>query len=111
MISSVLLTTKMKYLLRSTSKMEDLILFTKTCKQLHGIKQTQYAAQKILTINILVISSMIPKLRQKKYWSITKTFANGKKVPVIPSILVNNKLLTNFNDKASIFNDFFSKQY
>ena len=54
---------------------------------------------------------MIPKLRQKKYWSITKTFANGKKVPVIPPILVNNKLLTNFNDKASIFNDFFSKQY
>ena len=34
----------------------------------------------------------------------------GKKVPVIPPILVNNKLVTNFKDKANIFNGFFSKQ-
>ena len=31
-------------------------------------------------------------------------------VPVIPSILNSNKLVTNFKDKANIFNDFFSKQ-
>ena len=43
------------------------------------------------------------------YWSIITLF-NGKKVPVIPPILVNNKLVTNFKDKANIFNDFFSKQ-
>ena len=39
-----------------------------------------------------------------------KYLANGKKVPVIPLILVNNKLLTNFNDKTIFFNDFFGKQ-
>ena len=44
------------------------------------------------------------------YWSIIKTLFNGKKVPVIPPILVNNKLVTNFKAKANIFNDFFSKQ-
>ena len=32
------------------------------------------------------------------------------KVPVIPQIVVNNKPVTNFKDKANIFNDFFSKQ-
>ena len=46
----------------------------------------------------------------KAYWSIIKTLFNGKKVPVIPPILVNNKLVTYFKDKANIFNDFFSKQ-
>ena len=46
----------------------------------------------------------------KAYWSIIKTLFNGKKVPVIPPILVNNKLVTNFKDKANVFNDFFSKQ-
>ena len=33
-----------------------------------------------------------------------------KNVPVTPPIIVNNKLVTNFNEKANIFNDFFGKQ-
>ena len=45
----------------------------------------------------------------KTYLSIVKTLFNGKNVPVIPPILVNNKRLTNIKDKADIFNDFFSK--
>ena len=51
-----------------------------------------------------------PNTSAKAYWSIIKTIFNDKKVPVIPTILVNNKLVTNFKDKANIFNDFFSKQ-
>ena len=51
-----------------------------------------------------------PNTSAKACWSTIKTRFNGKKVPVIPPILVNNKLETNFKDKASIFNDFFSKQ-
>ena len=39
----------------------------------------------------------------KVYWSTIKTLANGKKVPVIPRILVLKKLVTDFDD-------FFSKQ-
>ena len=46
----------------------------------------------------------------KAYWSIITTLVNGKKVPVIPLILVNNKLVTNFKEKANIFNGFFSKK-
>ena len=49
-----------------------------------------------------------PNNKSRAYWSLIKTLAKGKKVLVIPPILVNNKLATNFNDKANIFNDLFS---
>ena len=43
-------------------------------------------------------------------WSILKGFYNGKRVPLVPPLLVNNKFVTDFKAKANIFNDFFSKQ-
>ena len=46
----------------------------------------------------------------KTYWSILKFFYSGKRVPVTPPLLVNNKFVTDFKAKANIFNDFFSKQ-
>ena len=46
----------------------------------------------------------------KTYWSTLKGFYNGKIVRVIPPLLVNNKLVTDFKAKANIFNHFFSKQ-
>ena len=49
-------------------------------------------------------------LQSKTYWSILKGFHNGKRVPVIPPLLVNNKFVTDFKAKANIFNDFFNKQ-
>ena len=51
-----------------------------------------------------------PTLQSKTYWSILKGFYNGKRVPVIPPHLVNNKFVTNFKAKANIFNVFSSKQ-
>ena len=51
-----------------------------------------------------------PNISSKTYWSIIKTLVSGKKVAVIPPILVNKKLVTNLKDKANIFNDFFIKQ-
>ena len=32
-----------------------------------------------------------PSTRAKTYWSILKTFANGRKVPVMPPLLINNE--------------------
>ena len=49
-----------------------------------------------------------PNTSSKACCSIIKTLVNCKKVPVIPPILIKNKLVTNFKDKD---NDFFSKQY
>ena len=47
---------------------------------------------------------------RKSYWSILKTFLNNKKILVIPPILHDNKFITNFKEKAEIFNNFFGKQ-
>ena len=52
-----------------------------------------------------------PKTSAKAYWSILKTLYNGKKIPLIPPILVNNKLISNFKEKANHFNAFFASQF
>ena len=48
-----------------------------------------------------------PETSAKAYWSILKTLYNEKKIPLIPPIVVNNKLISNFKEKANYFNDFF----
>ena len=45
-----------------------------------------------------VISSS--KTSSKTYWSILKTFYNGRKIPVIPPILKEGKLESDFKNKA-----------
>ena len=45
-----------------------------------------------------------PKTSSKTYWSILKTFYNGKKVPLIPPLFINNKLEPDFKSKANFFN-------
>ena len=51
-----------------------------------------------------------PKIAPKTYWKILKTFANGTKIPLIPPLLVENQLVTDFLVKANLFNDYFSQQ-
>ena len=43
----------------------------------------------------------------KAYWSVLKTFPNGRKVPVIALLLINNELIFNFTTKVKYFNKFF----
>ena len=50
-------------------------------------------------------------ISSKAYWSILETFLNNKKIPSIPPIYHNNNYITDFKEKAQIFNDFFAKQY
>ena len=49
-----------------------------------------------------------PGTSAKTYWSILKTFYNGEKIPVIAPLLINNKLVSNFKEKADHFNCFFA---
>ena len=51
-----------------------------------------------------------PNTSSKTYWSIMKTFVNGKKTSIIPPLLVNNNLMSNFREQANIFNYFFVQQ-
>ena len=49
-------------------------------------------------------------MRAKSYWTILKTFYNKRKSPLIPPLLVNNSFVTDFKEKANLFNEFFCKQ-
>ena len=53
---------------------------------------------------------MIRQQLVKTYWSIMKTFFNGKKVLAIPHLLFNGTIITDFQEKANIFNSFLAKQ-
>ena len=51
-----------------------------------------------------------PSTRSKTYWSNLKSFYKGNKVPLIPPLLVNNKIVSDFTEKVNPFNFFFSSQ-
>ena len=42
--------------------------------------------------------------------SILKSFVNNKKIPLIPPILVNDQLVTQFLEKANLYNEFVTQQ-
>ena len=52
-----------------------------------------------------------PSTSAKSYWTILKTFYNKRKIPLIPPLLVNNSFVTDFKEKANLFNEFFCKQF
>ena len=54
----------------------------------------------------LIDSSTNPRA----YWSLLKTFLINRKIPCIPSLFNNNKFISNFIDKAELFNKFFAQQ-
>ena len=51
-----------------------------------------------------------PKIGAKIYWSILKSFYSGKKISLIPPLLHNNTLKTDFKQKADLFNNFIASQ-
>ena len=53
--------------------------------------------------NQLVQKLNDPKTSSKTYWSISKTFYNGKKVPLIPPLFIKNKSEPDFKLKANFF--------
>ena len=46
----------------------------------------------------------------KVYWYLLKIFLNNKKIPIIPPLFYENRFITDFKEKAQLFNIFFSKQ-
>ena len=46
----------------------------------------------------------------KTYWSLLKIFLNNKKIPLIPPLFHENRFITDFKEKAQIFNSLFSDQ-
>ena len=48
-----------------------------------------------------------PSTGSKTYWSLINAVLNKAKIPVIPPLLDNDIFVTNFTEKAQIFNDYF----
>ena len=49
-------------------------------------------------------------LNPKKYWTLLRSFYNGRKVPLIPPILKGNKYVSDLKEQANYFNEFLSLQ-
>ena len=60
--------------------------------------------------NHLALKLSDPMTNAKTYWSLLKTFYNGKKVPIIPPLLIDNKIISDFEAKENYFNNFFASQ-
>ena len=70
------------------------------------------------------LTETIRSSKEKFYYKLSTKLANplrhqkpigrysklGKKVPIIPPLLVTDKFVTNFLEKANLLNEFFSKQ-
>ena len=46
----------------------------------------------------------------KPYWALLKIFLNNRKIPVNLTLFNNKKFVTDFKEKAELFNFFFAKQ-
>ena len=51
-----------------------------------------------------------PESSSKAFWSNLKSFVNDEKIPIIPPLYHNGNFITDFHQKAELFNFFFSEQ-
>ena len=51
-----------------------------------------------------------PDTAPKTYWSIINRFLNNKKIPIIPPVLFEGKLISDFEKNAEIFNNHFASR-
>ena len=51
-----------------------------------------------------------PQSSPKTFWKILKTFCNGSKIPLIPSIILSDKPVSDYEEKANHFNKFFASE-
>ena len=71
--------------------------------------QTYYSSQRKNLIRLsakLEDASKAPKI----YWYILNRFLSNKKIPIIPPIFVDGKVVSNFAKKAKLFNSYFPFQ-
>ena len=61
--------------------------FTKTISEAKE-KYISHLSQKLID----------PSTEPKTYWKIIHRFVNNRKTPMIPPVLVNNKIISNFSE-------------
>ena len=76
------------------------------CKLNYKVQSTFFNLSTIGKSQKLSDASTNPKC----YWTLLKTFLNGRKIPRIPPLFHDDKFITDFKEKSEIFNSFFAKQ-
>ena len=111
------MTEKIKKLLKDKSKSYKLYIKNGrkigVCEKLLNMTNnitTEISNSKRIYLDKLAEKLSGPKLNWKASWGILKSFTNWKKIPIIPPLLINDQLVTNFNEKANNFNQSFSNQ-
>ena len=77
------------------------------------LEKSEECTKQILEAKKKYILKMTKKLADsntspKAYWTILNRLLYNKKVPTIPSLLVDGKLVSDFCKKANVFNNFFA---
>ena len=74
-------------------------------------KMSDYVTERKNEYNFQLSQSLNnPATSAKTYWTILKTFYSGKKIPLIPPLVINDQLITDFREKANYFNLYFARQ-
>ena len=100
---------------------------TKTKLKIHVVENNTFCFNQFeflpLKLNFLIEKSELnyyprlsknlsdPMTSPKPYWYILKTFLNNKKIPCILQLSRDDTFITNFKEKAEIFNNLFKIQY
>ena len=63
--------------------------------------------------NLIGLSAKLedPSTASKTYWSILNRFLNNKKIPIIPPIHGDYRVVSNFDKKAELFDSYFASQF
>ena len=56
----------------------------------------------------MTIKLQDPKTAAKMYWAILSRLHYKKKIPAVPPLFVNGKFVSDFCEKANLFNNFFA---
>ena len=84
------------------SDFEKLIVKTNECTEIISTAKDKYNVKMCEKLND-------PITAPKTYWKIINRFLSNK-IPAIPPLLVNEEIISNFSQKASILNNFFASQ-
>ena len=72
--------------------------------------QTYYSSQRKIPHSTLSAKLEDPSTAPRTYWSILNGFLSNKKISIIPPILVDDRVVSNFAKWAKTFNSYFASQ-